>query len=371
MNLRSVVTLETESCNRAKLLDAALTNGITLYSVSFPARRKMTVSVSAAELSLLLSVCSEIGLSIEEKSRSGISRGLKKLLPRLPLALTLSALWIAYAVLQGFIWRIEITGNAAVTRYAIERALAENGFSIGEAKDEIDLFAAETALRKVNGIAEAAVKISGTTLKVNVLESLAYRPPTVPEKPVLISLYDAEVTRLVVRKGTALVKKGQKVFSGAPLVTGSVIGADGEIKAEGKADADVYGITVLSLASAVPLTRIKFSETGRTHRAVTLSFFGLKTGDGDSPFEFAERKARKQKLFPLPITVTETFERELSQETVTVSLSEAAETAEKALLEKAAERLVGGVIRKSVTVKEVGGVAVVRVFLSVEIKINN
>ena len=275
-----------------------------------------------------------------------------------------------YFIASGFVWRVEIVGNERVDYYAISDVLAASRAKTGASKNTLDFDSLESELRGIDGIAEATVTVSGTTLKVSVVESLDFVPRPSGGKETLVSLYDAEITRIVLRRGSALVKTGQRVFAGTPLLSGNLIGTDGEIITGGYADGEVYGKVVFRESVTVALNGVRTTETGRQKKSTILGIFGLKIGKRSDGFELAEISEETKTLAPIPIRVTTLYAKELAREEYSLDRSQAVEEAKSVARARLAERLVGAGGEETVIVRDISdGVICVDVFITSEILI--
>ena len=365
----SRLLLEGASCNR--LLALLEKDGVTVYNVKRDGTNRLTLSVGKHDKKALEETAEKLGFTVTETQRLGLAALAKRMVLRLGFAVVLAVLITAYAFASGYVWRVEIEGNDRVDRYAIAAALADSGAKRGSEKKTLDFAALERTLRELDGISEATVSLRGTTLKVSVLESLKYEPVPSGGKRIVLSEYDAEVTRIVLRRGTALAHSGQRVFKGTPLLSGDLTGTDGTIIGSGYADGEVYGKAVFSDSVTVALDGIKTSFTGRTERSTVLSVFGLTWGKRRDDFEYAEIETTTETLSPLlPVKVTSILAREQTREPYSLDRDEAIEEAKALLRSRLDERFIGGEREEKYIVREVAvGVITVELYATKEILI--
>lgn len=362
--------LKVEGLNQNRLLGELLKCGITVYNVRRKSRSELCLEVKKADKAQFIATAEKLGFTVSTVKKLGALSAALKLLPRLGLVVALALITACYFIASGFVWRVEIVGNERVDYYAISDVLSASGAKTGANKRGLDFNALESELRGIDGIAEATVTVSGTTLKVSVVESLEFVPRPSGGKEMLVSLYDAEITRIVLRRGSALVKTGQRVFAGTPLLSGNLVGTDGEIIAGGVVDGEVYGKVVFRESVTVALSGVRTVATGREKKSTFLSIFGLEWGKRRDDFELADIKEETRTLSPIPVKVTTLYASELAREEYSLDRSEAVEEAKSVARSRLAERLVGSGGEETVIVRDISdGVICVDVYITSEILI--
>lgn len=223
------------------------------------------------------------------------------------IAASIACLYISY----GYVWRVDVSGNDKLSVAAIESALSGAGYGSGCKKRDIDTDRIVATLGDMDGVADASCEIVGTTLYVRVLESKDY---TVHGKCTSYTAgYDAKVTRIVMRSGTASVKRGDVVKRGDTLASGDVYSTTGELLYTAECDAEIYGDVSLTYSVDVSNTAVEYVRTGRTKTQTVFSLFGMRLGKPKSPFasyETTAHTANYDVLLPLYATTYEFYETE-------------------------------------------------------------
>lgn len=356
--------------NQNRLLGELMKSGVTVYNVRRVSRSELCLEVRNRDVVEFTALSEKLGFEATRVKKLGTLSAVSKMLPRMGFVVALALMIACYFIASGFVWRVEIVGNERVDYYAISDVLAASGAKTGASKNTLDFDSLESELRGIDGIAEATVTVSGTTLKVSVVESLDFVPRPSGGKETLVSLYDAEITRIVLRRGSALVKTGQRVFAGTPLLSGNLIGTDGEIITGGYADGEVYGKVVFRESVTVALNGVRTTETGRQKKSTILGIFGLKIGKRSDGFELAEIREETKTLAPIPIRVTTLYAKELAREEYSLDRSQAVEEAKSVARARLAERLVGAGGEETVIVRDISdGVICVEMYITSEILI--
>ena len=274
-------------------------------------------------------------------------------------AVAVVGLYIAY----GYVWRIDISGNENLSEAYIESALVGAGYKSGNKKSSVRAADVVAAPGGVEGVVDASCEVVGTTMYVRVLESEDY---TVHGKcTAYTSEYDAKITRIVMRSGTASVKRGDVVRRGDTLASGDVYSTTGELLYTAECDADIYGEVAISFSADVSPVAVQYVPTGKTSSKTVFSLFGLTLGKANSPYESYEMRshtARYDVLLPL-YAVTYEFTETKATETER-DVNEAAKIFAE---QKQEEMKFVGEFESSYTVTPIaGGLYSVHVFLSGE-----
>lgn len=355
--------------NQNRLLGELAKNGCRVYDVKRIKYDSMSLKVKKRALSVCLSTAEKLGFQATVERSLGFLAALKGLLPRLGLPIALIVMTVCYSIASGFIWQVRIEGNERVDSYSISETLKDIGVFAGAKKKAVALSRAESALRGMDGISEATLEISGNVLKVSVLESLEYESGE-GGAAVILSDCDAEVTRIVLKSGTALVKVGQRVFAGEPLISGELIGTEGQVISEGKARGEVYGKVVMSESVTVALSGKRQEFTGRKKRSTVLSVFGWKIGKRKDGFESAQVSETTHRLSPFPIAVTSITARETVTAEYEMTEEQAIEQAKEIARERLREKLSAEADEETVQTYDLGGGMIcVKLYMTVQVLI--
>lgn len=179
---------------------------------------------------------------------------------------------VILALLAPRIWVVTVSGNTNTPTEAILTQAEEVGIRVGAPMRNIDIKALE--LRgpdALSGLSFITVNPSGCVARVEVSE----RAPT-PEVLDLthpsdvVALRDGRILWMEVRSGQRLVKDGEAVVAGTPLITGRIQGELGEqlYRAYGV----VWAETWRQITVSVPLLDIKQIPTGRRVLRPTVTF---------------------------------------------------------------------------------------------------
>ncbi len=223
-----------------------------------------------------------------------------------------------------FIWDISIEGNYRFTDDTLIHYLDTRGIRYGKLRSGIDCDSLEENIRSdYPEIIWVSARISGTRLMIKVKENEVIG--TIPQKDSrprnLVAEKSGTITRMVVRRGKALVNVGDSVEKGDILVRGMVpIYNDAEelVREQPvRADADIYAVTSEGYQEKIPLLALNRTETGKNRHGVRLrlggfSFLWILPAWGENPWVVTSKSTQAAILgdFYLPLWVDRIRARE-------------------------------------------------------------
>lgn len=178
-------------------------------------------------------------------------------------------LYVGLAVFAVFVWLwgnsvtdVVFVGNERMSDSELT-SLIEESVKLPTNRNKIKLKEIRDTLTKNENISNAVVEVTGTTLKVSVLETL--------EKPYvedfdhpsdIVSSYDAVITSVITYSGTPAVKAGDTVKKGQKLIIGEEKSGDDVKKI--KATGAVYGRVWIKRDYLFTPKTIKLVRTGKS-----------------------------------------------------------------------------------------------------------
>lgn len=267
------------------------------------------VKIRKKDLPKAIAILNGMCYNYQISATYGIWRRLAFMLSRCGLLLGITASVVCLYVSYGYVWRVDISGNDKLSVAAIQSVLDSAGYKSGCKKHGLDVMQAVAALGGMDGVADASCEVVGTTMYVRVLESEDYTSRV--GYTAVCSAFDAKVTRIVVRSGSPLVKRGDVVKRGDTLASGDVVGTTGDVLYTEACDVDVYGDVSLSFTAEVNATSVEYVRTGKSSVKTVYSLFGHELGKARSPFDSYEMRAHTAHydvLIPLYATTYEYYE---------------------------------------------------------------
>lgn len=265
-----------------RFLNMCVRHGIVLWELQ-PADQAYEANLSIKSFRKLKPLAKKSGTRVRIIGRYGLPFFLHRYRKRkmLPAGILFGILLMV--LLSGFIWDIHIEGNQMQTDDVIFDFLKEQEIVHGTRKSTIDCKALAADIRKAfDNFIWVSVKIQGTRLLIDVKENTDL---TLDEKVTygpsdLISNVNGTVSEIITRSGTPLVKAGDTVKKGQPLVEGRVALLNDAGETAGyqycAADADIFIETAYLYEESFPMKYIKKEYTGRMKKDVLLDLTGKK-----------------------------------------------------------------------------------------------
>lgn len=208
----------------------------------------------------------------------------------------------------------------------------------------------EKKVLELNGVAACSVHVCGNALVIRAVSSSP--PGDRTEKTEIVSDCDAIITRLNVRKGTALKKIGDAVKKGEPIISGDIYSSDGQTVV-GKVipDGEAWGRTVYTLGAVYPEKTVEKKHTGRVEKRALLTLCGRAYNPkcGFNRYDEQRECAATGIFLPLSYNVV-TFREVIFTETATDCEREA-----EKMYDKLRQSVFGSEIERKTVITELGG----------------
>lgn len=206
-----------------------------------------------------------------------------------------------------FIWDIQIEGTLRYTEEEIEKYLMEKDIHTGIKKTKIHCAGLEEEIREdFPDAAWVSCDIEGTRFRVHLKESIdeanKETKKSDSEPKDIVASKSGQITSIITRNGTPLVKKGDKVKQGDTLISGVIYiyNEFDELLETSKvlADGDIRAKTVLNYEDSFPLIYYAKSYTGRkkVHYQFYLGDYKLALPGKNIPYESYDKLDEKHQL---------------------------------------------------------------------------
>ena len=248
--------------------------------------------------------------------------------------------------LSSYVWLIDINGNSRITDERLLAFLKEQHVSFGAKIRKIDCKELEESIRSAyEDIIWVSVRLNGTRMIIDIKENLLPKTAAEEEKDNppedacdILSDQDAEIESIITRKGTPLVKAGDKVCKGDVLVASALAIYDDNSELSGylyvTADADIIGQTEYAYQDSFPMQYTKKVPVGRpkTWYGIEIFSFDLEPfAAKDVAGEFYRRTESRPlsiaQNYYIPVVLKKTTSYACGYQNVTLSEEEAKERA--------------------------------------------
>ncbi|MCH5163662.1 MAG: sporulation protein YqfD [Clostridiales bacterium] len=307
--MKSTVEYEVIGLNQLKLINTFKKEGVIIKKLIRQNQKLMTFCISGKDRAKVTALMDSQGFSYAVVNEESFFKSIKNVLPRLGLVAGLLVMIILSVIASNYLWKIEISGNDRVDELTIIRTLGQSGVYVGQRKS-FDNKQVEEALMALEDISAVSAQIVGTTLKVDIVESALISPPK--QTGDIISLYDAEITRIIVNSGSAKVKIGDRIPIGATLIEGVEYNTEGNPILDVLAQGSVYGKVNFTYSETTSLCG-GYIRTGNVTSNTILKLFGLSIGKElqvEGEYEAEKTLTRIGSFFPLYAETTRYYELE-------------------------------------------------------------
>lgn len=233
MNIRNLymyftgfVNITVEGFFTERFINSCFSNAIFLWDLQRENSSFFRVKISVKDFKKIKKIARATKCKVKISNKKGLPILIHKYRKRKILAIAILVIAIFIFLLTRFIWNIDIVGGNNINREEIKTLLAESGIEIGKRKSEFNLDKAINKIRmQREDISWIGIDIKGTNLIVNINE--ADKSPEVIDVNEVCNIVadkDGEISKLIVKQGTARVAVGDKVKKGDLLVEGVMEG---------------------------------------------------------------------------------------------------------------------------------------------------
>ncbi len=329
---RTRVRVEIVGFNQPRLLSALKSEGVAFFALNKNSAQTMRLSILKKDCVKTFAICNRMCYNYVIVGTEGVLPCIKASVRRVGVLVGALMLCALTAFSGSLILDVKVEGLESITRAEMLAYLKANGVSRFAPKSKVDADAVKLKVNAYDGVAECTVKLDGSTLTVTVIEREHTADIPTP-KPLIVSRYDARVTRIVAREGTPTVKCGDIVKIGQTLIEGVAYDQNGEVLVSTPADGEVYGSIALARTFTVSADEMVYRPTGRKATRTQLNVFGKSIGKLQSPFEHCTAVTRTSELNAfLPVSVTQITYSETERITLTRDANEIADELKKEVL---------------------------------------
>ena len=285
--------------NLERWLNFLVENEIEIFSVVKHDVKNSEIEVSVSNEKRVEKFLKTKNIAVIKKQYSKLMRPIKFFQHRWGILVGIFACVCFFAIASNYVWKIEIMGNESYSSHQIQKVLSQNGVSFlsplsSKTNDEIE----KIVLDNFNNVSMVSVVKKGSSVVINIKEKqITTDLENLDKTQCLIATQDGVITQINLIQGTPLVKVGQTVRAGQPLVAPYVLdGAGNKISVEPKAEimAEVW----LSGQATVVKTKQIEQRTGKSVSERKMVFLNqeIVTSKTEVPFEFYDLEIREEVL---------------------------------------------------------------------------
>lgn len=354
MNIRNVymyctgfVNISVEGFFAERFINSCFSNAIFLWDLKRENSTYLKVKISVKDFKKIKKIARITKCKVKIENKKGLPILMHKYRKRKIFLIAILVIAIFIFALSRFIWNIEIIGGNNIKEDEIRSLLSENGIEIGKRKGDFNL---EKAINKIRmareDISWIGIDIKGTNLIVKINEA-DKSPEIIDVNQVcnIIADKEGEISKLIVKQGTARVTVGDKVKIGDLLVEGVMEGKyTGNREVAAMADIEVKKRA--EKEEKQKLVQDIEVKTGNEEKKIEIKFHKFKINFNKRVSNFEKYDtiitAKKLKFFSnyyLPIEVSKITNLETKQEHKKYTVSELTDKIKLELEQKLCEEL--------------------------------
>lgn len=354
MNIRNVymyctgfVNISVEGFFTERFINSCFSNAIFLWDLKRENSTYLKVKISVKDFKKIKKIARITKCKVKIENKKGLPILMHKYRKRKIFLIAILVIAIFIFALSRFIWNIEIIGGNNIKEDEIRSLLSENGIEIGKRKGDFNL---EKAINKIRmareDISWIGIDIKGTNLIVKINEA-DKSPEIIDVNQVcnIIADKEGEISKLIVKQGTARVTVGDKVKIRDLLVEGVMEGKyTGNREVAAMADIEVKKRA--EKEEKQKLVQDIEVKTGNEEKKIEIKFHKFKINFNKRVSNFEKYDtiitAKKLKFFSnyyLPIEVSKITNLETKQEHKKYTVSELTDKIKLELEQKLCEEL--------------------------------
>ena len=330
-----------------RLMNLCSNKGILIWNSKRKKTTLLEANVSIKDFRQIVKFAKQAKCKVSIKQKRGLPFIFNRYRKRKIFFFSLILIIVAIISLSNFVWNIEVIGNEKIDKEEIIQTLKKEGLEVGTLKNKVNTKEIINKMRlDRNDLAWIGIDIRGTNAIVKVVES-DKKPDIIKEDDYcnIVATKAGIIEKVNAINGTPLVKKGDVIKEGTPVIGGWLEGKYTGIRyvhANGSVQAKVW----YTQNEKVELNQVvsRKTENEETKYSVRINNFTInfyKTLSKFKKYDTIEQN-KKIKLFSdfyLPIEIIEKSNYELVEENITYTKEQAKQKAEEEAKKKLDEQV--------------------------------
>ena len=228
-----------------RFINTCINKNIFLFNIKRDKSTIIYANVGIFDFKNVVKIAKQSKCRVKIQRKSGLPFLFNRYKKRKIFAIALVSIICVIIYLSNFIWNIEIVGTDKINQNELIKTINSEGLTIGKLKRKVDL---KSIINKIRldrkDIAWIGIDLKGTNAIVKVVEADA-KPEIIKEDEYcnIVSDKEASIIKVNAQNGTVLVKEGDVVKKGTPLIAGWMEGkytGTRYVHAEGSVEAQVW-----------------------------------------------------------------------------------------------------------------------------------
>lgn len=271
--------------NRARLLKTLVSDGINLENIYNEPQNPLKFTIKSTDKAKTFAILKKLCYNYTVEWDYGAK-------PLVKIALSRIGLLVGFTVAAAIC--VIISRSVLFIRVIKVEDLDENEIvcavrsvaSVPTFRNRLQVDEIRRKVEAVNGVALCNVSVRGNSIIVEAIGASGRQETQIKNE--IISEYDAVVTKIVAKRGTAVKKTGDIVKKGELLISGNVMSSDGTTVVRTVVpEGEVWGKVALHDSALIPETVLVKKRTGNSK---TFSFltFGKRQPITTSPYKTSD-----------------------------------------------------------------------------------
>ena len=297
--IKGYVVIEVKGNFCERFLNLAVNKGIKIKNVNKVNSEKVYMCISVKDFLKIKSVAKMSSCKVSVRKKAGLTIKSNKYKKRNALIIGVIACVITVYWLSNWILSVEITGNQYVSTETLKASLKNKGVKIFGSNNFKGKEVANKLLSENPEISWVGVSIKGNKVLVEIVEKNELPEVYNPElKYNIVSDADGVISTYYLKKGFAVVGKGDTVKKGQLLVSGITDSSVKDIRYLNP-EADINIVTWITEKSQIPLVQTKDNYTNRVIKDTFVEINGKKYGiTRKVPFKYYNIKTTEKTVIP-------------------------------------------------------------------------
>ena len=228
-----------------RFINTCINKNIFLFNIKRDKSTIIYANVGIFDFKNVVKIAKQSKCRVKIQRKGGLPFLFNRYKKRKIFAIALVSIICVIIYLSNFIWNIEIVGTDKINQNELIKTINSEGLTIGKLKRKVDL---KSIINKIRldrkDIAWIGIDLKGTNAIVKVVEADA-KPEIIKEDEYcnIVSDKEASIIKVNAQNGTVLVKEGDVVKKGTPLIAGWMEGkytGTRYVHAEGSVEAKVW-----------------------------------------------------------------------------------------------------------------------------------
>lgn len=322
---------------------------VTLEKVRLNADGEVKFTVKASDKAKTFAILKNLCYNYSVEWDAAISSLIKAFSGRLGILLGAVICAAAFLLCSRCVFFVKAECVQGADADSVRRAVSEY-VRLPSFASDVNVREIEKRVLSLDGIGSCVAFLRGNVIVVRATG--AVNSSEQQQKTEIISRSDAVITRITVRKGSALKKVGDVVKRGEVVISGDVYASDGITVIEKVLpDGEVRGKTSYALSTVIPPKKVEKAYTGRVKNIAFLTLYGRNVSV-KSPFSlFDESVERRQTGIFIPLEYVEIRRREF----VFVEKPSDLAAEEKKLYSALEQGVFGKILERKTVTDDLGG----------------